>query len=185
MTNVIEKNAQSRMDKALEAVNGNMSKLRTGRAQPNLLDQISVDYYGCVTPLSQLANIMVEDSRTLVVQPYDQNALSVIEKAIQTSALGLNPATIGHSIRLPLPPLTEERRLEYIKLAKAEAENGRISVRNIRRDSIADIKKAQKDKEISVDEAKKAEERIQKLTNGATDKIDKILIDKEKDLLSV
>ena len=185
MIREIETKANDRMQKSLQALNTNMSKLRTGRAQPNLLDQIAVDYYGTMTPLNQLSNIVVEDARTLTVQPYDQSALAAIEKAIQTSNLDLNPATMGNLIRVPLPPLTEERRVEYTKLAKAEAENSRVSIRNVRRDINADIKQAQKDKELSEDEAKKAEEKVQQLTNDYISKVDKVLSEKEKELLSV
>lgn len=183
MINEWANEAKNKMIKALEATQNNLSKLRTGRAQPNLLDQIQVDYYGAMTPLNQLSNVVVEDARTLTVQPYDQSIIVAIEKAIQDSGLGLNPATMGNLIRIPLPPLTEERRLEYIKLAKSESENGRVSIRNVRRDINAMIKSAQKDKEISEDEAKKGEEKIQQLTNEYIAKIDQILAQKEKDLL--
>jgi ribosome recycling factor len=177
--------AGDKMQKSLDTLSANMSKLRTGRAQPNLLDQVMVDYYGSATPLKQLANIVVEDARTLAVQPYDQGSLQTIEKAIQDSNLDLNPAIMGNLIRVPLPTLTEERRLEYTKIAKNEAENGRIAIRNIRRDLNTEIKNAQKDKLVSEDDAKRAEDKIQQLTNDYIAKVDSVLEAKEKDLLTV
>lgn len=185
MISDIQQDAATRMGKSIESIKSDFSKIRTGRAHTSLLDQISVSYYGTDTPLSQVANVAVEDSRTLTVTPWEKNIVGLIEKAILTSDLGLNPATSGTVIRIPLPPLTEERRRELVKLVKHEAENGRIAVRNIRRDANNEIKEALKEKLVSEDEAHAGEEKIQKLTDQYIKDIEKLLELKEADLLSL
>ncbi|ACR68055.1 ribosome-recycling factor [Edwardsiella ictaluri] len=183
MINEIRKDAETRMDKCVESFKGNISKIRTGRAHPNLLDGIQVEYYGTATPLRQLANIVAEDSRTLALTVFDRSMSGAIEKAILTSDLGLNPASAGTVIRVPLPPLTEERRKDLIKLVRSEAESGRVSVRNVRRDANDKVKALLKDKEISEDEDRKSQEEIQKITDLMIKKIDAALADKEKELM--
>ncbi|MBM4206533.1 MAG: ribosome recycling factor [Gammaproteobacteria bacterium] len=185
MISDIQQNAATRMDKSIEALKHEFDKIRTGRAHPSLLDQISVPYYGNESTLSQVANIAVEDARTLTVTPWEKNMVSVIEKAILKSDLGLNPATNGMVIRIPLPALTEERRRNLVKIVKNEAENGRVSIRNIRRDANTEIKDALKDKKISEDEARGAEEKIQKLTDQYVKEVEKLLETKEADLMSI
>jgi len=181
----IKKDAKSRMEKSVESLRGQMSKVRTGRAHPSLLDSIMVPYYGTDTPLKQLANITTEDSRTLALTVFDKSASGAVEKAILTSDLGLNPAAAGAVIRVPLPPLTEERRKDLIKVVRAEAEQGRVAVRNIRRDANSDLKELLKEKEISEDDERKATDEIQKLTDTYVAQIDKLLEQKEKELLEV
>ncbi|ACY83585.1 ribosome recycling factor [Edwardsiella piscicida] len=183
MINEIRKDAETRMDKCVESFKGNISKIRTGRAHPNLLDGIQVEYYGTATPLRQLANIVAEDSRTLALTVFDRSMSGAIEKAILTSDLGLNPASAGTVIRVPLPPLTEERRKDLIKLVRSEAESGRVSVRNVRRDANDKVKALLKDKEISEDEDRKSQDEIQKITDLMIKKIDAALADKEKELM--
>lgn len=181
----IKKDANIRMDKSVAALRQELTKLRTGRAHTSLLDHITVDYYGTETPLSQVSNINVEDSRTLVVSPWEKSMVQAIEKAIMTSDLGLNPATAGTIIRVPLPPLTEERRKDMIKLVRHEAEGGRIAIRNIRRDAISDIKGLLKDKLIGADEERRAEDEIQTITDKHIADIDETLAQKESELLEV
>ncbi|AKH89874.1 ribosome recycling factor [Edwardsiella tarda] len=183
MINEIRKDAETRMEKCVESFKGNISKIRTGRAHPNLLDGIQVEYYGAATPLRQLANIVAEDSRTLAVTVFDRSMSGAIEKAILTSDLGLNPSSAGTVIRVPLPPLTEERRKDLIKLVRSEAESGRVSVRNVRRDANDKVKALLKDKEISEDEDRKSQDDIQKITDLMIKKIDAALADKEKELM--
>ncbi|WP_198243172.1 ribosome recycling factor [methane-oxidizing endosymbiont of Gigantopelta aegis] len=185
MISDIQQDASARMAKSIEALKKAFSKIRTGRAHPSLLDQIMVSYYGSDTPLSQVANVTVEDSRTLKVTPWEKNMVQAIEKAIMSSDLGLNPATQGAVMRIPLPPLTEERRRDLVKLVKQEAEQGRVSIRNIRRDANSEIKEALKEKMISEDEARAAEDKIQKLTDQFIKEIEKLLEEKEADLLSM
>lgn len=185
MISDIQQNAATRMGKSIESLKHEFSKIRTGRAHPSLLDQITVPYYGNESPLSQVANVSVEDARTLSITPWEKNMVSVIEKAILKSDLGLNPATNGMVIRIPLPPLTEERRRSLVKVVKNEAENGRVAIRNIRRDANAEIKDALKEKLISEDEARGAEEKIQKLTDQYIKEVEKLLETKEADLLSI
>lgn len=185
MISDIQQNAATRMGKSIEALKHEFDKIRTGRAHPSLLDQISVPYYGNESTLSQVANIAVEDARTLTVTPWEKNMVSVIEKAILKSDLGLNPATNGMVIRIPLPALTEERRRSLVKIVKNEAENGRVAIRNIRRDANAEIKDVLKDKKISEDEARGAEEKIQKLTDQYVKEVEKLLESKEADLMSI
>jgi ribosome recycling factor len=185
MISDIQQDAATRMGKSIDALKHEFSKIRTGRAHPSLLDQISVSYYGNESSLSQVANIAVEDARTLTITPWEKNMVQVIEKAILKSDLGLNPATNGMVIRIPLPSLTEERRRSLVKVVKNEAENGRVAIRNIRRDANAEIKEALKDKLISEDEAHGAEEKIQKLTDQYVKEVEKLLESKEADLLSI
>ena len=183
MINEIKQDAQARMEKSLEALKSHISKIRTGRAQPSLLDGLQVEYYGSPTPLRQVANVVAEDARTLAVNVFDKSLISAVEKAILTSDLGLNPSSAGTTIRVPLPPLTEERRRELIKIVKSEGEQGKIAVRNVRRDANDQIKALLKDKEISENEQHKAEEEIQKLTDSYVKKVDEVLAAKEKELL--
>lgn len=185
MINDIYKDAQLRMSKSIESLKHEFSKIRTGRAHPSLLDHVMVSYYGSDTPLSQVANVAVEDARMLTVTPWEQNMVKVIEKAIMTSDLGLNPSTNGMTIRIPLPALTEERRRDLVKIVKHEAENGRVAIRNIRRDANSTVKDALKDKKISEDDAHSAEEKIQKLTDQYIKEIEHQFELKEADLLSI
>ncbi|MEC4750418.1 ribosome recycling factor [Methylomicrobium sp. Wu6] len=185
MMNDIQQDAASRMGKSIEALKHEFSKIRTGRAHPSLLDQISVSYYGTDSSLSQVANIAVEDARTLTITPWEKNMVQAIEKAIMKSDLGLNPSTNGMTIRIPLPPLTEQRRRELVKVVKHEAENGRVAIRNIRRDANNAIKEALKEKLISEDDARNAEEKIQKITDQFVKEVEKLLEAKEADLLSL
>ncbi|NUF48935.1 MULTISPECIES: ribosome recycling factor [unclassified Gilliamella] len=183
MLNEIQKEAQTRMEKSIDAFQNHISKVRTGRASPSLLDGIMVEYYGSPTPLRQLANIVAEDARTLAITVFDKSLTPAIEKAILTSDLGLNPASAGTVIRVPLPPLTEERRRDLTKIVRNEAEQGRVSIRNIRRDANDQIKALLKDKEISEDDERKAQDLIQKATDAAIKKLDTVLADKEKELM--
>jgi ribosome recycling factor len=185
MIKEIETNTSMRMQKCVEAFKHELSKIRTGRAHPSLLEQIMVPYYEADTPLSQVANIGVEDARTLTVTPWEKHLVGAIEKAIMSADLGLNPSTTGEVIRVPMPPLTEERRRELVKVVKAEAENSRVSIRNIRRDANTDIKEALKEKMVNEDDAHKAEDRIQKITNSFVEKIEDVLKTKETDLLAI
>jgi ribosome recycling factor len=185
MIDEIIKDAEVRMGKSIESLQTELTKIRTGRAHPSLLDQIQVDYYGAATPINQVANVTIEDSRTLVVTPWEKDMVAKVEKAIMGSDLGLNPATAGTVIRIPMPPLTEERRRDLVKVVKHEAEQGRVAIRNIRRDANSDFKELLKEKEISEDEERKAEENIQKLTDSYVAKIDKVLADKEAELMEV
>ncbi len=185
MIDEIIKDAEVRMGKSIESLHTEFAKIRTGRAHPSLLDQIHVDYYGADTPINQVANVNVEDSRTLVVTPWEKDMVAKVEKAIMGSDLGLNPATAGTVIRIPMPPLTEERRRDLVKVVKQEAEQARVAIRNIRRDANSDFKDLLKEKEISEDEERKAEENIQKLTDSYVGKIDKVLSDKEAELMEV
>nr|WP_244993632.1 ribosome recycling factor [Pseudidiomarina sediminum] len=173
------------MEKSVEALRNQVAKVRTGRAHPSILDTVMVNYYGVDTPLKQLANITVEDSRTLALTVFDKSSSQAVEKAILTSDLGLNPAAAGTVIRIPMPPLTEERRRDLVKVVRAEAEQGRVAVRNIRRDANSDLKELLKEKEITEDDERRGTEEIQKLTDTYVAKIDQILADKEKDLMEV
>lgn len=185
MINDIKKDAETRMKKSLEALQANFHKIRTGRAHPSILDAVSVDYYGSQMPLNQVASVNVEDARTLAVVPWEKSMVPKVEKAIMTSDLGLNPATAGSVIRVPMPMLTEETRKNYTKQARSEAENARVAVRNVRRDANGDVKALLKEKEISEDEEHGAEEAIQKLTDRIIAEIDKLLEAKEHDLMQV
>lgn len=185
MINDIKKDAEARMKKAIEVLGNHFNKIRTGRAHPSLLDGINVDYYGTPTPLSQVANINIEDARTLSVSPWERNLVPVIEKAIMKSDLGLNPSTNNGLIRIPLPMLTEETRKNFIKQARAEAENGRVAVRNVRRDVLGDVKTLLKDKAIGEDEDRRAQDDIQKITDKYIAEVDKALAAKETDLMAI
>lgn len=177
--------AEERMAKSLEALGHHFNKIRTGRAHPSLLDGIRIDYYGSETPLNQAANINVEDARTLAVTAYDRSMTPAIEKAIMKSDLGLNPATAGDVIRIPMPMLTEETRKGYIKQARAEAESARVSVRNARRDANSMLKELLKEKDISEDDERRGQDAIQKLTDGYVAKVDEALTAKEADLMEI
>ena len=177
--------AEDRMKKSLGALEEAFKKIRTGRAHPSLLDAVMVSYYGSETPLNQLANVTVEEGRTLVVIPWEKPMIGEIEKAIMKSDLGLNPSNNGDTIRVPMPPLTEETRREYTKQAKSEAENTKVAIRNIRRDANSDFKDLEKEKEISEDDQRRAEEQIQKLTDKYIGEVDATFQEKEADLLSI
>lgn len=181
----IIKDAEQRMEKSVSALEVAFNKIRTGRAHPSLLDTVMVSYYGTDTPLSQLANITVEDGRSLVVVPWERPLISEVERAIMKADLGLNPSNNGDSIRVPMPALTEETRRDYTKQAKAEAENARVAIRNIRRDANGHLKDLLKDKEISEDEQRRAEDRIQKITDKSISAVDASYGVKEADLLSI
>ncbi|MDG1938680.1 MAG: ribosome recycling factor [Pseudomonadales bacterium] len=185
MLEEFKKDAEDRMQKAVDALASAFNKIRTGRAHPSILEGVRVDYYGSVTPLSQVANISVEDARMLSVTPWEKKMVPDIEKAIMKSDLGLNPVTAGAVIRVPMPALTEETRKGYIKQARKEAETSRVSARNIRRDVLADIKELLKAKEISEDQERKAQDDIQKITDKYVAKIDEALKVKEADLLEI
>ena len=185
MINDIKKDAEDRMKKAVDALVTNFSRIRTGRAHPSLLDGIMVSYYGTDTPLSQVANINVEDARTLSINPWERNLVPDIEKAIMKSNLGLNPSTNNGLIRIPLPMLTEETRKTFIKQARAEAENGRVAVRNVRRDVLSSVKALLKDKAISEDDDHRAQDDIQKITDKYIAEVDKALAAKEADLMAI
>ncbi|KAJ9434160.1 MULTISPECIES: ribosome recycling factor [Enterobacterales] len=183
MINDIKKDADTRMEKCVDAFKNNISKIRTGRASPSLLDGIVVPYYGTPTPLRQLASVTVEDSRTLKINVFDRSLSAAVEKAIMTSDLGLNPSSAGSDIRVPLPALTEERRKDLIKIVRGEAEQGRVSVRNVRRDANDKIKALLKDKEISEDDERRTQDEIQKMTDAHIKSVDAALADKEKELM--
>ncbi len=185
MIDEIVEDANDRMGKSLDSLQQAFAKIRTGRANPSLLDGISVEYYGAPTPLNQVASITVEDARTLAVSPWEKPLVPEIEKAILKSDIGITPVSTGDIIRVPLPPLTEENRKDLARLAKQEAENGRIAIRNIRRDAIADIRELVKEKEATEDEARKAEERIQGVTDARVAEVDGALAAKEADLMEI
>ncbi len=181
----IKSSADQRMQKSIETLKGDLAKVRTGRAHTGILDHVMVDYYGSPTQISQVANITLIDARTIGVQPWEKKMLNVIEKAIRESDLGLNPASQGDMIRVPTPPLTEERRKEMVKLVKTEGEDAKIAVRNIRRDANEALKKLLKDKDISEDDERRAQDDIQKLTDKFVAEVDKLLAEKEKEVLTV
>ncbi len=185
MLNEIKKDAGDRMSKSVAALKQEMSKIRTGRANTSLLEHINVEYYGSQVPLNQVSNIGIEDPRTLIVTPWEKDMVPVIEKAIMNSDLGLNPASAGTVIRVPLPALTEERRKDMIRVVRNEAEGGRIAIRNIRRDAISDIKDMLKEKMIGEDDEHRAEDEIQVITDKYVGQIDHILDEKEKDLMEI
>lgn len=185
MINEIQKTAEDKMQKSIEVLRDNLSKVRTGRAHTGLLDQVEVEYYGSLVSISQVANVTLIDARTIGVKPYESKMAAVVEKAIRNSNLGLNPAAMGDLIRVPMPMLTEERRKDLIKVVRADAEDGRVAVRNVRRDANNDIKRLLKDKDISEDDARRAEEAVQKLTDKYIAEIDKILSAKETDLMAI
>ncbi|MGS2724042.1 ribosome recycling factor [Porticoccus sp. GXU_MW_L64] len=185
MINDLKKDAEERMGKSITALTTAFSKIRTGRAHPSLLDGINVSYYGADTPLNQMANISVLDARTLSISVWEKQLVPEIEKAIMKSDLGLNPVTTGELIRIPMPPLTEETRKGYTKQARSEAENARISIRNIRRDVLSDVKELLKEKEITEDEDRKAQDDVQKITDRFVGQVDELLAVKEKDLMEI
>lgn len=185
MLDEIKKDADNRMAKSVAALQQELTKIRTGRANTTLLDHITVEYYGSQMPLNQVANIGIEDSRTLIVTPWEKDMVQPIEKAIMTSDLGLNPVSAGTVIRVPLPALTEERRKDMIRIVRNEAEGGRIAIRNIRRDALHDTKELLKEKMIGEDDERRAEGEIQGITDKHVGKIDKVLADKESDLMEV
>ena len=177
--------AAERMDKALDALAATLGRLRTGRAHPSILDGLLVEYYGSATPLRQVANVVAADARMLTITPYDKGAVRDIERAIINSDLGLNPASAGEVIRVPMPPLTEETRKALIRQARQEAEHTRVSIRNIRRDVLADIRELTKAKEISEDDERRAQEDVQRITDRHVARVDQILAEKEKDLMEI
>lgn len=181
----IKKSASERMQKSLDSLASELQRVRTGRAHPSLLEHVQVDYYGSATPLKQVANITVEDARTLSVVPWEKPMVQAIEKAIMESDLGLNPMSAGEVIRIPLPPLTEERRKEMVKLVKQAGEAGKVAIRNIRRDANGDFKDLLKEKEITEDDLRKAEEDVQKITDKFVADVDAILVKKEAELMEV
>ncbi len=185
MIDDILKDAEDRMQKSIESMRGEMAKIRTGRASSAVIDHLTVDYYGTATPINQVANVTVQDARTLGVQPWEKNMVPVVERAIMEANLGFNPVTAGDLIRIPMPPLTEDRRKEMVKIASGEGENGKIAVRNIRRDANNDFKSLLKDKEIGEDDEKQAEDRVQKLTDKYVAQIDDIVKEKETEILTV
>lgn len=185
MIDELKKEASQKMTKSMESLSSNLSKIRTGRAHPSILDAITVEYYGQEVPLNQVANIKIEDAKTLQLNVWEKNMIKEVEKSIISSDLGLNPAVSGNLIRIPLPPLTEERRKELVKLVKQEGENCKVSVRNIRRDANNKLKQLLKEKSISEDDEKRSEEDIQKLTDSNIKQIDERIIEKEKDLMQI
>lgn len=187
MSNVteIKKSADQKMDKTVQTLKADFQKIRTGRAHVGILDHLQVDYYGNPTPLNQVANVSVLDARTLGVAPWEKNLVAAVEKVIRDSDLGLNPASVGEIIRVPMPPLTEERRKDLIKVVKREAENARVAVRNIRRDANHELKELLKAKDISEDDERRAQDDVQKLTDRHVAQIDEALTAKEADLMAV
>ncbi len=185
MIDEIQKDAEDRMKKSVESTRDAMSRIRTGRATPALLEHLNVDYYGTATPIPQVATVAVSDARTLTVQPWEKNMLSVIERAILESDLGLNPITAGETMRIPLPPMTEERRITMVKVVKSEGEDGKIAIRNIRRDAIQTVRELLKEKEITEDEEKQSEGELQKITDKYVAMVDQVVADKEKEVMEV
>lgn len=185
MTSEIKKQAESKMVKSLENYKNTLTKIRTGRAHAGLLDHIQIDYYGAMMPINQVATVTASDARTLTVQPFEAKMAGVIEKAIRDSDLGLNPASNGGTVRVPMPALTEERRKELIKVVKSEGEDAKVAVRNIRRDANNELKAKLKDKEITEDDDKRGQDDVQKMTDKFIVEIDKLTADKEKELLTV
>lgn len=185
MINDVKSQADAKMRKSIGSLKDELTKIRTGRAHTSLLDHITVEYYGSQVPLSQVANVAVVDSRTLSVTPWEKNMVPVVEKAIMTSDLGLNPATSGNLIRIPLPALTEERRRDLIKVVRSEAEGAKVAIRNIRRDANNELKKLLKDKTVSEDEERRAQDDVQKLTDKYIAEVDKLLAAKETELMEI
>lgn len=181
----IHTDTEERMKRAVEAIRKELASIRTGKATTSLLDGIRVDYYGTLTPLSQVANISVPDARLLVIQPWEKKMIPEIVKAIQKSDLGLNPQSDPNVVRLPIPPLTEERRRDLVKLVKKVAEEGKVAIRNIRRDSNDALKNAEKDKDISEDESRKGQERVQEITDDHIEKIEEMLKKKEQEIMEI
>jgi ribosome recycling factor len=183
--NDLKKSTEQKMDKSLQAFKGDLAKVRTGRAHTGLLDHIHVDYYGTATPLNQVAKVTLLDARTIGVAPFEKKMIQAVEKAIRDSDLGLNPAAQGDTVRVPMPPLTEERRKELIKVVRHEAENARVAVRNSRRDAIHHLKEALKKHEVSENDERRAQDDVQKMTDKHIADIDRLLAEKEKELLAV
>jgi ribosome recycling factor len=181
----VKKTAQDKMAKSIDTLKADLAKVRTGRAHTGILDHVMVDYYGSPTALPMVANLTLIDARTIGVQPYEKKMLNAIEKAIRDSDLGLNPSTFGEMVRVPTPALTEERRKEMVKLVKSEAEDGKIAVRNVRRDANEQLKKLVKDKSISEDDERRASDEVQKLTDKSIADIDKMVVEKEKEIMTV
>ncbi|SFM54741.1 ribosome recycling factor [Ectothiorhodospira mobilis] len=185
MLDTIKKDAATRMGKSIEALRHELAKIRTGRAHTSLMDHVHVEYYGSEVPIHQVASVNVEDARTLTVTPWERDMVGKVEKAIMNSDLGLNPATAGTVIRVPMPALTEERRKELVKVVRHEAENARVAIRNIRRDANGELKSLLKDKTLSEDDERKGQDEIQKLTDQYVAEVDKVLAEKEKELMAV
>ena len=185
MINDIQKSADSKMQRSLEVLKENLAKVRTGRAHTGLLDQVDVEYYGSPVPVSQVANVTLIDARTIGVKPFESKMAGAIEKAIRDSNLGLNPASMGDLIRVPMPMLTEERRRDLIKVVRSEAEDGRVAIRNVRRDAIKDLREFKEEKLISEDDLKRAEEDIQKMTDRFAEEIDHVGERKEKEIMEI
>ena len=185
MINDIQKTAEDKMQKSLDVLRDNLAKVRTGRAHAGLLDQVEVEYYGSPVPVSQVANVTLIDARTIGVKPFESKMAGAIEKAIRDSNLGLNPARMGDLIRVPMRMLTEERRRDLIKVVRSEAEDGRVAIRNVRRDANNDFKRLLKDKDITEDDARRGEENIQKTTDKYIGEVDKLLAHKEEDLMAI
>jgi ribosome recycling factor len=181
----VKKTAEQKMQKSIETLKADLAKVRTGRAHTGILDHIQVEYYGNPTMLTQVANVTLIDARTIGVQPWEKKMIAVVEKAIRDADLGLNPSTQGDMIRVPTPPLTEERRKEMVKLVKSEAEDAKIAIRNIRRDANESLKKLLKDKACSEDDERRAQDEVQKLTDKFVVDVDKLVVDKEKEILTV
>ena len=181
----IKKQATEKMAKSVDTLKHDLQKVRTGRAHTGLIDHLKVDYYGSDVPINQVANVTLADARTISIQPFEKKMIQVVEKAIRDSDLGVNPATTGDVVRVPMPALTEERRRELAKIVKHEGENSKVAVRNIRRDAMTHVKQLLKDGEVSEDEDKRAEKEIQQLTDKSIGDIDKIVADKEKELMAV
>jgi ribosome recycling factor len=181
----IKKNMESKMDQSIQAFGNSLTKIRTGRANPGLLDSVQVDYYGNLTPITQVANVSLLDARTISVQPWEKGMGAKIEKAIRDSDLGLNPASMGDLIRVPMPPMTEERRKELTKVVRSEGENAKVAIRNLRRDANDAVKKLVKDKLASEDEQKRSEAEVQKITDKHIADVDKLIAAKEQDIMSV
>ena len=185
MISDLKKTAEQKMHKTIDTLKSDLGKVRTGRAHAGILDHLHVDYYGSSMPINQVANITLSDARTITVQPLEKKMIPVVEKAIRDSDLGVNPATSGDVIRVPMPPLTEERRKELVKVVRHEAENARIAVRNIRRDANEHLKRLLKDKQVSEDDERHAQQDVQKLTDRFIAEIDKVLAAKESDLMAI
>ncbi len=181
----LKKTSEQKMHKSVDSLKNNLAKIRTGRAHAGMLDQIQVDYYGSMTPITAVANLTLSDSRTIIVQPFEKKMTGVIEKAIRDSDMGLNPSTTGEVVRVPMPSLTEERRREMAKTVKSEGEDAKVAVRNIRRDANTMLKEALKAKTLPEDDEKRAQDDVQKLTDKCIAEIDKLVHDKEKELMSV
>ncbi|MGO4277824.1 ribosome recycling factor [Cupriavidus sp. OV038] len=180
-----KKSAEQKMQKSIEAFRADLAKIRTGRAHTGLLDHVQVDYYGSMVPISQVANVGLADARTISVQPWEKKMVGAVEKAIRDADLGLNPATMGETIRVPMPALTEERRKELTKVVKGEAEGAKVAVRNLRRDAMEQFKKLVKDKTISEDDERRGQDEVQKLTDKFVAEIDKLVAEKEKEIMTV